>query len=117
MGAKHISEYLQIPDGHLDQVTAGSESSYRRGFIHGYDQGMDHMLLLIQEGYKPEQAYELLLEFFNEELQGWRSRNRGEFVTPPDFENWRSTYVRKTNPHQDEIDEYNRQMRENSRDE
>jgi hypothetical protein len=93
MGAKHLSEILKdldSPEGIQEFV--GSESSYRRGYIHGYDKGMDHMLILIREGLDPETAYQVILEYFNDVLQIWRVKDREELVEPPSFAEWRASH-------------------------
>lgn len=64
------------------------EVSYRRGFVKGYNKGIDQLNRLISDGRTPEEALKICQKFLNEELDYWRITNPQTMIEPPNFDDW-----------------------------
>jgi hypothetical protein len=58
---------------------AASEHSFRRGYCHGYSQGIDDSL---------KKKYDMLCKFFDDKLTPWRFSDCSKLIVPPEI--WKS---------------------------
>ena len=74
-----LKEIMEL-DGDALKITTHNKSfrwkelSYRRGYVHGYSEAIDHMRI---------HPLKRVLKYFNGKLWSWRCSNTKDFTMPP----------------------------------
>ena len=81
-----VGELLAQP-GPDASTRRATEEAYRRGYLHGYSNGMDDVLKASQaRRYSAQRAWGLVAWFFDGPLTRWLyADHRGRFEPPPLF--------------------------------
>tara|TARA_R100001082_G_C4365496_1_gene161681 strand:- start:1574 stop:2038 length:465 start_codon:yes stop_codon:yes gene_type:complete len=72
-------EIIKLDKNALEVTTynksfASQESSYRRGYVHGYSTAINHTSV---------HPLKSVLKYFNDKLRAWRYSNNNDMVIPP----------------------------------
>jgi len=81
------NEMLRRPQEDAERAHRAMEQAYRRGYLHGYSNGMDDVLKASQaRRYSALRAWGLVAWFFDGPLTRWLyTDHRGRFEPPPLF--------------------------------
>ena len=67
----------------MDENLILQETSYRKGYYNGYERAILDLQAMIREGFNPDQALIISLEFVIADLKNWRYGNPKKLVIPP----------------------------------
>ena len=81
-GVEKISPYVH-EEIEMNEDFILQETSYRKGYYNGYERAVLDLQAMLREGFHPDQATMISLEFVIAELKDWRYGNPEIRILPP----------------------------------